>query len=542
MSAVVSERQLRSAISKILSEVRLIREADEVPDFPIEQYQIVKNGIKSTGASSGAAAVALAALFLSQGNDRGFIDYLIMSNPSFYPYFYQGMFQPVAGAPLDGETETTVTAVPDPDYNTIFTNLASALGYMGKSNLEPVLRRAIDEMKSAYDENTVYTLTNFSVKEARSVKQFLDAQPKNQEGGKGQSPTGVTKAADSPEFLGKRFSYEIEGTPELTVIAKLKGSDRDFIAKVYEPTTTVLDPIADKKGVLLSFEVFKNIKADLYDWEARFVDIEQAIQDEISRSANVGSTGTFGANIVGKKLYERYKIFVPTVPIYPPVFESTEAAYQKSLAYGCTLSSKDLVKQLAAVWDYGENSDRLIPCVKDYTADSFIYGIVNTIVGFLGPIGAVAGVAMDLVPGVLLTCYFFKKGQKELGITYLIYTIVSLMLPSVIASAASKTTKLAKSAAPDPDSLAVLKSETASGFLIGLGLAVPLAVVINKISSLFGDGTVYSNDQVVEFINSSVGDKTPEEIFKDAQQKTSELTLNGVLDPQGLRAKYPSVY
>lgn len=563
MRAIVSERQLRSAIERILREGHLILEADEVPEFPAELYREIKSAIKSTGASSGDAAVGLAAIFLNRGNEKGFIELIIASNPSIYPYFYKGIFQPVAGTPLKSETPTTRVGVPPPDYEKLFVNLASALGYMGRSSLEPVLRRTIDEMKSAHEKGVAYTFSLFTNKDAFSVKQFLESQTKNQEGSKGQSPTGVKSARIIPEFLGKRFSYEVEGTPELTVIAKLKGSDRDFIAKVYEPTATVLDPVTSKKGVLLSFEVFKNIKAELYDWESRFVNIEEEIQAEISRSANVGSIGTVGAGLVGERLYEKYKIFVPTVAIYPPISESTEYAYQKSLSFGCTLEKGELVKQLAQYFaavgtratplisattdtlgvqpDYPD-MDRLIPCIKDYTADSFIYGIVNTIVGYLGPWGAVAGVAMDLVPGILLTCYFFKKGQKELAITYMLYTVVSVLSPVAIGSFAKKINKAVSAAAPDPDSLAILKSETAVNILLGIPIAVPLAIVINKISSLFGDGTVYSNDQVTEFIESAAGDKTADQILKEARDKVKELTVEGVLDPQGLRAKYPAVY
>lgn len=350
----------------------------------------------------------------------------------------------------------------------------------------------------------------------------------------------LTGPAPNPVLLGKKFAYVENQVPELRVIAQL-GNEKKFIAKVYEPTATVKDPVSAGKGRHLSSQEMKDIEDEKYKWESIFVENEKysEIMAKINQAVDFSDLGPDAVSKLAKDLYDKYKIFVPTVTLYKPVYESTSAAFQKSQYYGCTLSGPELAKELgkiatlaatrgntAQIPGLTPNWDRLVPCIKDYTTDSYIYGIANFIVGFLGPYGFAAGIAADIIPGMILVAYFLHRKQNNLAFTYAAYTIMSLVLPPVLAK--NKWLK-----------------GTASQLIVGTGLSIAIAFMVNKVAEwIFGQANVFAEEDVKKFFEGETFvNMTGEELVSKSKSEMAKAQNPvDLIDPQKLQSKYPNVF
>ena len=142
------------------------------------------------------------------------------------------------------------------------------------------------------------------------------------------------------------------------------------------------------------------------------------------------------------------------------------------------------------------------------------FGIIQGLIGILGPIGATADVLMDAIPGFIVVAYYMHIKQYQLAAYYTIQTIVFMCMPALISRWIGK-----------PIAAFIVN-------MIGIGA---ILWVSKKVSiTLLGEdiGIPQSDiDTVIKKIQES--DITFEDLRASA--------ISGIFDPQGLPSQYPQI-
>ena len=321
--------------------------------------------------------------------------------------------------------------------------------------------------------------------------------------------------------IGTKYAYEDAGSPECVVVAMIGASE---VCTTYSQAT-IKDPVRDGHGRLLTqSEVDQIADGKIPFWNAFDVNSMASISPE------------------PRQLYEKAKLFVPTRP-RRPAFESTQGARVKAGEMGCALDAKGFIRELKiffsslpaspAVFNLEtppanffeitqwmiKNGDqvslsRIMPCFRATTVDSFFFGIIQGIIGVLGPIGAAADVGMDAIPGFIVVAYYMHIKQYQLAAYYTIQTIVFMCMPALISRWIGKPI------------VAFIVN------IIGIGIILKFSRMISI--RLLGEdiGIPQSDvDAVVREVQEN--DMTLEDLKASA--------ISGIFDPQGLPSQYPQI-
>jgi hypothetical protein len=244
-----------------------------------------------------------------------------------------------------------------------------------------------------------------------------------------------------------------------------------------------------------------------------------------------------------KSLYTKLGLFVPLNP-KRPAFESTTGAHEKTGEMGCALDAKGFARELkrffeslppppvsslaSSIYQYDffeiarwmmekgdqESLSRIMPCFKAATTDSGMFGMIQAVIGLLGPLGAEADMIMDAVPGMIVVAYFIHIKQYQLASYYLIQTVVFMFLPAAISKWIGKPVV---------------------SFVVGF-FGIPVLMKMSEIISikLLGEDVGVSQSDlnaVIEEIQKK--DMT----FEDLRASQ----IGNVFDLQGLQKQYPAL-
>jgi len=342
----------------------------------------------------------------------------------------------------------------------------------------------------------------------------------------GDSYKGLLAAERKPitdenveSYLGQLASYTSFGPPDVRIVAKVPlqrekyGRSGIIIARVYSKSK-IQDPVSQNKGNLISTDTIR----DFESWSAH----ERLGTDFPRLESDLRLYAMKPNQAASQALYDKYKLFVP-YSLYEPVYEATADALEKSQSFKCTLTAGSFASLMKDVFTFKSQNaiDRLVPCVADYTYDSVMYGLVQTIVGFLGPIGFGVSVAADIVPGIILIGYFLHKKQNKLALYYLLLLIIFTATPLGIEK--------------------IVKQPVANIItnIIGVNVLVNIADAIS--TTLFGSDSSLTDSEIRRLAgDKDIKDVTGEELKSRIDAEFKGLTLSGVLDPQGLSKKYPA--
>ena len=322
--------------------------------------------------------------------------------------------------------------------------------------------------------------------------------------------------------IGTKYAYEDAGSPECVVVAMIGASTE--ICTIYSQAT-IKDPVKAGYGRLLTQpEVDQIADGKIAFWNAFDVNSVSSSSPE------------------PRQLYEKAKLFVPIRPKRPS-FESTQGARVKAGEMGCALDAKGFIRELKiffsslpaspAVFNLEtppanffeitqwmiKNGDqvslsRIMPCFRVATVDSMFFGIIQGLIGLLGPVGMVADAGMDAIPGFIVIAYFMHIKQYQLATYYVIQTLIFMCMPALISRWIGKPI------------VAFIVNMIGNGVILELSRIISIRLLGEDI------GIPQSNvEAVIKEIQTS--DMTFEDLKASA--------ISDIFNPQGLSTQYPPI-
>jgi hypothetical protein len=371
----------------------------------------------------------------------------------------------------------------------------------------------------------------------RAIRQILLEQDLFGSDPLGDAPLQTRGPVEKGEnLLGKKFSYEYKGEPQCVIVlgdkrlnesADISEGGPTYIAIVYS-NATVTDPVAAGYGRLITPIDLANISVlnvylpfvDKFSSAMSLVDYLTSYPDKVKPDD-------------GLDLYKRFKLFVPDLEkLKKPKFESTEAAYQKSVAGECVMSTGDVIEQLVAIRidplavKRQEMSDeeewQFIKCLQSKTVESDVYAILQMGASLLGA-GIMVEVLSDLIPGAFIIGYHIKRGNWAEAVKSTLQLLTVTVLPSYIQKK--------------------LKDQPVKMFFGTLVSINAVFYIIDELYELMGIESVRPPHAEIERLyNEQIAQvEDPVAFQNESKRAMLDSSLKKMLDPLGLKQKYPDI-
>jgi len=416
------------------------------------QYDSIVSELDKLGIEKNGMMIAIAAIYLREGNDDQFVRALLASHNILYNSWHNSALLPFLET--QGQKGLQKQELEGAALSTdVIDNMTQVLTGLGKQNLVPLLKKHASDWNKrsfkypSYNADMLNSISDYSKMQGEKS----DSKPAGKE--ENNIESDITKKSlidgiNAISLLGKKFSYEKEGEPQGVIIARTPAGS--LVGIVYSKTT-VSDPVAENLGRKVSEEEAKSYPD--WVWAEGIIKLNPQIKALTDRKylRSRDNPSEFANEIYNPRTKLTIRMFVPFNP-QKPKFDATLAAQIAASEGECSMKISSFRKEIKRLdnltgEDRRQQVIRLAHCIRSWTTDSIKFGIIQSAISVVvgavvsalpggvvaGPLAAQFTDALgDAIPGFLSAGLYNAAGMKESAARQAAVTIINCLTPGII--------------------------------------------------------------------------------------------------------------